>query len=183
MKKNLKYKALANRYAKAIFELAREKNIIGPVSEELTRFLDVFCKSSDVFLVLKDEEINLPKRKTIVTEIAKAISLSPLVINFTFILLDKERIGLFERITESFMEMKESFEKLSRVEASIADPALTDFFKNKVETALSGVLKKKVICDVCVNPEIIGGAIIKIGDVSLDASVAGMLSKMKEKLI
>ena len=183
MKKNLKYKALANRYAKAVFELASEENLIGPVSEELTRFLDVFRKFPDMFLVLNDEEIGLSKRKRIVTEVAKAISLSPLVTNFIFLLLDKERIELFERITESFVEMKESFEKLSRVEASVADSASTHLFKNKVEKVLSLVLKKRVLCDVKVSPKIIGGAIIKIGDVSLDASVAGELKKMKEQLL
>lgn len=79
--------------------------------------------------------------------------------------------------------MAEEFERMAHVKAQVANPSLVSTIKDRIEKILSDTLKKKVVCETRVDPSLIGGAIVKIGDIVVDASVVGRLERMKEDLL
>ena len=182
MKKYSKHRILTNRYATAFFELAQDKNNLDSVLEDFEKFVDTSKMAPELLEVVKDEEIPLAKRHFVIREVAKKLSIKSFVLEAILLLVDKNRVNLLESILESFREKKESLERLMHVEVQIADESLTSSFKKQIEQVLTGILKKRVFCEVKINPVLIGGAVIRIGDVSLDASVLGRLKQMQKEL-
>lgn len=176
-------RGVSERYAKAIFELALEEGRVDETLSELERFDKVFRAVSELPSVLKEKELSRAKKLTLVREVAKFLSISPSVRNTILLLVEKGRMPLFHEIAVLYEHMAERYEKLTRVEACVADASLTASFKKRIERIMSEELKHKVVCDVSVDPSLLGGATIRIGDVSCDTSVSGRLSEMKDKLL
>jgi len=181
--KHFKFGALARRYASAIFDLASEEGRTRPLLEEFQRFNDALQKVPLLCKSLEDKEISNKSKRQIITEIAKVISLSAVSQNAIMLIAQKGRLTLFDSITESYRKMAEELERMARVEVQVANQALVKTVQDGIEKILSDVLKKKIVCDTRVDSSLIGGAIVKIGDVAIDASIAGRLAKMKEELI
>lgn len=154
-----------------------------PVLEELQRFDRALQDVPLLYRSLEDKEVPHKSKRQIILEISKTLSLSPLSQNATMLIVEKGRLELFTSITESYRKMAEDFERMARVTARVANSALVRTVKEDVEKILSGVLKKKVLCETAVDKSLIGGAVVKIGDIAIDASVAGRLARMKEELI
>jgi F-type H+-transporting ATPase subunit delta len=181
--KHFRCRSVAERYARAIFELALDAQRVDETLSELNRFDAVFCAVNALPSVLREKELSREKKLAIVREIAKVLSLSPTVNNAICLLIDKGRISIFHEIAVLYKRMAETYEKLARVEASVADASLKVSFKEKIERIMSDELKRKVVCDIRVDPSLIGGATIRIGDVSCDTSISGSLSEMRDKLL
>lgn len=180
---HFRFRSVAERYARAIFELALEEGRVDETLRELERFDTVFRAVSALPSFLKEKELSREKKLALVREVAKVLSISPAVHNAISLLVDKGRIPLFHEIAVLYKHMAERYEKLTRVEASVADASLTVPFKEKIERIMSEELKRKVVCDVSVDPSLIGGATIRIGDISCDTSISGRLSEMRDKLL
>lgn len=178
-----RFGALARRYALALFDLAYEVKRVKEIQEELQRFDETLKKVPTLYIVLEDKEVSFKSKQNVIAEISKTISMSLITQNAIMLIVEKGRLGLFDSIAESYRKMAEEFECLTRVEAWVANPSLVQTVKDRVEKILSDTLKKKVVCDTLVEPLLIGGAIVKIGDIEIDASIAGRLAKMKEELI
>ena len=176
-------RSVAERYARAIFELALDAGRTDETANELNRLDEAFCEVPALLSVLKEKELSREKKQAIVREIAKALPVSPIVCNAICLLIDKGRISIFHEIAVLYKRMAEAYAKLTRVEASVADASLKISFKEKIERIMSDELKRKVVCDVRIDPSLMGGATIRIGDVSCDTSVSGRLSEMRDKLL
>ena len=101
MKKGSKYNIIANRYARAIFELALDEGRLEAILSEL----ELFNKALEEVYVLKrtidNKEIAATKRHGIIREVSKTLSLSPLVCHTIMLLVDKDRTDLFSSIAKS----------------------------------------------------------------------------------
>lgn len=178
-----KHGGVAHRYARALFDLAYEGGKTGDFLAELTRFDDASRQEPRLLLVLEDKEVPLKTKRTLILSIASLLSLSPLVCNAISLLADKGRIGLFPDIVYAYRNMEEGFQRLKRVAVRIATASHADLFKERIEHSLSDAFKQRIQCETSVDASIIGGAVIKIGDIVLDASIAGKLARMREELL
>lgn len=178
-----KFCALARRYASALFDLAREDGRVGEILGELQSFKEAQDKVPSLCKSLEDKEVPHRSKQQIIFEIAKMLRLSPLCQNALLLIIEKNRLELFGSIVESYRKMAEEFERMTHVRAQIANPLLVSTIKDRVEKILSDILKKKVVCETMVDSSLIGGAIVRIGDIVVDASISGRLAKMKEELL
>lgn len=181
--KHFKYGTLARRYATAVFDLAHEDGRVDEVKAEITVFGEALNKVPQLLRALEDKEIQINIKKRVVGDVSSALSLSPLVTNTIKLLVEKGRISIFDAILSSYTGMAEIFERMARAEARIADKILVGAFKDKIEKILSEALKKKTVCETIVDESLIGGAVVKVGDIAIDASIAGRLDRMKEELL
>ena len=177
----MKKKTAARRYAKALLLLAQPKNKTDEYAEELGRFLDVFRRDGEIRGVLLSPIFDANERKRIVCRAVDMLELSRTIRNFLQILIDKERMGELETIVGAYREMADEMGGRVRVILRSATAPPPDLF-DKIREQMQGMLKREVILEVEVQPELIGGLVAKIRDVQIDGSVKNQIIKMREKL-
>jgi F-type H+-transporting ATPase subunit delta len=173
---------ISRRYAKALFELALQQGLIESVKDQLFLITKTWQEVTRLRLILTDKKIARSRRKLILSEIADKYELSILVRNFLFLLLEKELLELLGSIANEYQVLKNAADQIVVVSAKVADNSLVERAKNQVEEIMDKVLKRKVNCQVEVDPAIIGGLSLRIGDTVIDNSLLGRLQKMQQEL-
>jgi F-type H+-transporting ATPase subunit delta len=97
------------------------------------------------------------------------------------LLLDKNRIGAIEEITDYYRKLTDEISGVTRANI-ITARALKEDSRVKLQEVLSGLTSKTVNIDVQEDDSLIGGIIVKLGDLVLDGSVKAQLAGLKESL-
>ena len=160
--------------------LADEAGAIDAVDEELGRIITTLAGHGQLARALMSPSIPAAVKKDIGRKIF-AGETSPLVMKFLFLLIDKEREKLLELIVEQYRELARQSRGtvLARVTTAVSiDQALQD----QVTEQLAVHLGRRVVLESVVDPDILGGMVIVIGDRMIDASVSGRLEQLRERL-
>lgn len=170
---------LARPYAKAAFEYAREQNDLDSWSKSLGTLAAV-ASDSTVKKLLDSPAITSQKKATALADIC-GTDLTAKVKAYIEVLAENKRLNLIATITDMFEILKAQQEKFSDVKVTAA------FAMDKsVETALLDKLKTVLLSDVSITTSIdkslIGGVVVRSGDMVIDGSVKGRLSKLSESL-
>lgn len=174
---------VSQRFARAMIELAKEQGALEKTLNELNLIGEALLKVPPLKIILDEKMVSLKEKKTIITELSNALSLSKLTSDFLLYLVDKNRFSLFGYIKQEYQKLFDTLSDLIRATVIIAKSSLADSVRKKIEKILSQTTGMKVICETKIDQSLIGGAVVKIGDLSLDASIAGRLRDMREELI
>jgi F-type H+-transporting ATPase subunit delta len=171
---------LAGRYAKSLVDLAIEKNQLDQVYADML-FLHRVCKSNRDFVnLLKSPIIQTDKKEKIFDTIAKD-NLGDLTSSFNKLLIKKGREIYLPEIVVAFIQQYKDFKGINIAKLITAVPA-SDELKNSIINKIKSVLRMDQIeLNTEVNPEIIGGFVLEIGDKLIDASVAFELHNIKKE--
>ena len=169
---------LARPYADAAFQLARATNALGPWQQALDRMAAV---AADAQMV---ECITNPRLQT--SQVSQlfldvAGSLSAEQQNFVRLLVDNERLQVLPEIRDLYVELKNGQEGVQEADIASAFPLDDATLKNLV-AELETRFKCKIQATVSLDPELIGGVRIAVGDQVIDASVRGKLAAMATAL-
>ena len=162
---------LASRYAKSILDLAIERGELEKVYADM-QWLQAVCKSNRDFVNLLRSPIikNDTKRKII--EAVTAGNISELTAGFNRLLVAKNRERFLPEIINAFIAAYKSHHHIRTVQLTTATP-VTDSMRNAiVEQVKKSAGFDKVELEEKVNPELIGGFVLQVGDQLVDASVA-----------
>ncbi len=169
------------RYAKAFFSFAKEKNSLDTFKTDIEKVSDICSNSTDFIHLLESPVIPTPKKKELITGIFKN-EINPLTLNFLLLILQNNREEYIPGICHNFLELirkDQNIKSANLVTATEIDPKTID----KIKTLLEKQLKTTVELSSKVDPEIIGGLILRIDDNQYDASVTTQLRKIKQKLL
>ncbi len=175
------YGSLSRRYARALIDLAKEEKQLESCGTELSQLVLAFQENSDIFRVLSDQFSPMTQRQKTIAELSGQLGLSALLKNFLFLLVKKERILLLTSIAREYQTMQDTFLGIARVTISATqkpEPAVI----TQIETLLTKNLKKQVIAQVELDPEMIGGLSIRIDNLVYDGSIRKELEKMRERM-
>lgn len=174
--------ALARRYARALLELGKEAGLADRFAADLQTF-SVTLDVGDGLLrtVLGNPGLTTIERRDVVQAILARLGLSAMTNNFLNLLVDKNRMALFEEIRSAYQAMAD--QEAGRVRATVvtASPLSADAAAH-VTAVLGAATGKQVLVDHQVDPELIGGIVARVGDTVYDASVRARLREMKEIL-
>lgn len=166
---------IARPYAVAVFRLAKEKNALVRWSEMLAFITAV---ANDAQMQVLNDDPRVPAEQ--VERVFLAVGgnrLDAQAANLIKLLVEYRRLGLLPEIARLFEEFKAADEGV--VEAEITAAAQPDDAQIKaLVSQLEARFKQKVVAHVNVDPEIIGGVKIVVGDTVIDASVRGRLQEM-----
>nr|VFK45653.1 MAG: F-type H+-transporting ATPase subunit delta [Candidatus Kentron sp. TC]VFK49343.1 MAG: F-type H+-transporting ATPase subunit delta [Candidatus Kentron sp. TC]VFK53350.1 MAG: F-type H+-transporting ATPase subunit delta [Candidatus Kentron sp. TC] len=165
---------LARPYAFAIFKLAREEGKLDLWSEML-RFLALVTASSDVLKIIRDPRVPKFHLVTLMLELAEG-KLSKTGENFVRVLGEAGRMGIIQEISELFEKELDSFKNRSRVKVISAYP-LTSAYEEVIKVAMTKRLGREVLLSVVIDKSLIGGVVIRVGDVVIDISLRGRLTQ------
>jgi F-type H+-transporting ATPase subunit delta len=170
---------LARPYAKAAFAEAVEQNALVQWSDMLS-IATQFVADDSVAEVLVHPSLTAEQQAKALTDLC-GDKLSQSGKNFLMILSENKRLTLLPQIVEAFEELKAAQEHA-------IDVTVTSAFEltNAQQETLSQALKNKLQCDVRligeVDQSLVGGVIIRAGDLVIDGSVRGKLAKLAEAM-
>ena|SRR5689334_14622911 len=166
---------VARPYAEAVFRSALEQGSLGAVDEGL-RMLAAIGRDEQVRSVVLNPKVSPAQRKELFDSVAGA-RLDPISKNLIALLVDSHREVLIGSIAEQFEELKREHERVLRARITSARP-LDDQQRADIVAALEKRYGKKVEAELDVDPSLLGGARVQIGDQVIHASVRDALAQM-----
>lgn len=174
-------RTLARPYAKAAFQAASEKQALESWQQQLG-LLGAISQQDSVAALLASPSVTADKKVSALLEVAgEEIAKDGGVNNFIAVLAENNRLGLLSTIVELFGELKANLERTVDVTITSAFPvdasaeaALTDSLKAK--------LSREVKVETNVDKALLGGVLVKAGDIVIDGSVKGRLAKLAEAM-
>ncbi len=168
---------VARPYAEAAFAYASENNALQQWSEVLQAMAELVA-SEEMSSIVTDPRVD---RQMIVDAIAEQAGLADDVKNLLSAMADNNRLGLMSSVSSMFDELKAQADKTINATVTAAFE-LNDQQKQTLAAALSKRLDAEVVVECEVNKDLIGGAVVKAGDLVIDGSVASQLRKLSAAL-
>jgi F-type H+-transporting ATPase subunit delta len=169
------------RYAKALFEIALEKELLDEISTDLK----VLYNASQSIFQFRDFLMNpilpLSEKKTLLHKIFSG-KLNPLTLEFMDLLVKNNRLPFVEGIARKFNEKYKVYKGITEVKFTTVSP-LDKAVQKAVFKHIGFETSQKLSLEEIIDPDIIGGFIIQIEDEQIDASVKTRLNKIKKELV
>lgn len=173
--------AAAERYADALFQLATEQGKRAEVEEELTVAGALFQAKPELAHALEAPDVPLGVKHNIVGRVFAA-GFSTLLSNFLHLLVDRQRIGLLAPIAEVFHRLRDEAENRVDVEVTVAMELPPDL-QLAVKARLTEATGRTVELKWRVDPEIVGGIVVRLKDSLIDYSLRTQLQELRERLV
>jgi F-type H+-transporting ATPase subunit delta len=170
---------IARPYAEAAFRLAREQNAL-PVWSEMLRFVSVVVAEPKVATALDNPNLSAGDKESLLLSLCGE-RLNREGRNFVRVLVDADRVALLPEIASLFGTLKDDAEGVARARIDSAYP-VTDAQLAELTAALEKRFGKKIEATVAVDPALIGGARIAVGDTVIDGTVQARLAAMARQL-
>jgi F-type H+-transporting ATPase subunit delta len=170
---------VSKRYAKALFSLGQEDGNFEKYGQELSDFETFFKDNMDFRQVIVNPVFALEDRRKVLQAVSDKGNFSGVVKNFLNLLLDKNRVGAIEAITAYYARLTDEVSGIARAEIVTARP-LKEEALGRIEKSLEELTSKKIKPEVREDKGLIGGIVVKIGDLVLDGSVKAQLEGLKE---
>jgi len=171
----------AKQYAKALFDSCQEKSIIDRVASELKILEDILHAETELYKLLIHPEIPIDEKEIIVKQVLNE-EFFPVTNAFIKLLLKHQKLELLPVIHQIFIRLR--FEAFGLLKALVQTPRpISSTSKDRLTNALKKVTQREVVITEELHPELIGGVRVIIGDRILDASIAGQLDRLKEKIL
>ena len=172
-------RTLARPYAKAAFSAAQDQKQLAEWSEVLT-VAGQITANEDIRQLLASPGTEEQKKAGMNLECV-GDNVTESVRNFLMILAANRRLSLLPEIAALFNTYRADFERTVDIEVTSAYE-LTDEQQQKLAQALSTKLERQVSLAASMDKSLIGGVIVRTGDMVIDASVRGKLTKLADAL-
>lgn len=171
--------ATALKYAKGLFIAGKELNKVKEFGEDLARLQDGLRAYPEILNVLQSPIYPPDVKMEILREILTYFKVDPEVEKFLQLLVERRRIQFLSDIVAMYQALLDEELGIARGEV-VAAYEISDEEKKSLEETLKALLNKEVYLEVKVDPEIIGGVKVKIGDYIWDGTLKTQLEKFKE---
>jgi F-type H+-transporting ATPase subunit delta len=169
---------VALRYASAMFELAREGNVVDAVSGDLGRFDQMIRGSEDLQRLIRNPIFTAEEQSAAVGALLDKAGISGLAGNFIRLVAAKRRLFALPDMIRAYQDLVSDAKGIVRAQVTLAE-APSDKVLNEIKAALRDVAKADVSLDVRIDPSLIGGLIVKMGSRMVDASVRTKLNSIR----
>ena len=168
---------LSKRYAKALFDLALEMNILDQVIKDMELVYDVYRENKDFRLVLSAPIVNMDKKTAILSDLFKE-RVHEISFRYFMIITRKKREAYLGEIARQFISLYKKFKNIITVHLLTADK-IDDSIRQKVIRLLHEQTKGEIELIEYVKKEIIGGFILTFDDQKYDDSIRTQLQLMR----
>jgi F-type H+-transporting ATPase subunit delta len=169
--------AAAKRYAQAAFEIASEEGAIARWRGELDDIAAVLT-DSQLAPMFADSRVPLDRR---LSGVERALDISPKALNLAKLLVQKGRSLDARAVANAFGRMADAAEGIAHAQVTTAVPLSADQLQ-AISARLSSQLGKDVRTTGAVDPSILGGIVVKVGDRLVDGSVKTRLKRLRREL-
>lgn len=172
---------ITSRYAKALLEIAQEKNNLEQVSKDVESAFNTFKDSKELRQVMSSPVLRNDKKNEILKQIFSN-KISHEVLTFLLFIVEKNREEFLYDVLKRYLEMNDAL--MGIVSADVISPvSMKNDQVNKLKIQLEKFTGKKVKINTRESKNLLGGFIVKIGDTVIDASVDHQLAMLKKKFL
>lgn len=175
----MKNPKLSSRYAKALFDFAGEKNQIEEVYGDLKLFANTLRENRDLQVLLRNPVVQ-PNQKHQIFESIFNGTLHGTSYEFLDVLLRKKREPALDTICEEFFKLYNTVHNIRPVTITTAQP-LSQSLKDKITALLAEQTRSTIDLKEMVDPEILGGFVIQMGDYYIDSSILSKINKLRQE--
>ncbi len=174
-------KLVSKTYGEALFKLAMEENTLDQIAEEAKVVLEAFHSNEDLVKLLNHPKVAKEEKIKVIENIFKG-NFSDSIVGFLVLIVEKGRYNEIDNIFQYFLGEVMEYKNIGVANVTSAFP-LSESQKKEIEDRLLQVTKYvefKMNYDV--NPELIGGVVIRIRDRVVDGSIRNKLNEMTKQL-
>lgn len=169
----------AARYAKAVLSLASDRGLAEVVNNDMTLIASTIDNNQDLKDAILSPVVNANVKKSILNQVFKNVD--GLTVDLFQLLLTNNRIPILQYIAVAYHTQYNTLIGIEHVTVTTAT-ALTPELEAKVLAKVKQLTPNKVIIENSIDESIIGGFVLRVGDVEYNASVANQLNKLKREL-
>jgi F-type H+-transporting ATPase subunit delta len=170
----------AKRYAQAVFSLGQEQGTLDAWGDDLAMLTRIVA--DDQIAVYLTNPSVAAERRIEALETSLNTNVQPEAKNLARMLIERNRTTLIPEIREMFDDQLRAERGIVVAQVTTADP-LTDAERDHIGEKIEAMTGKKAELALKIDPDIIGGIIIRIGDQVIDGSVRNKLEKMRSRLM
>jgi len=174
--------AISSRYARALVDVVIEQKIDATTAlQQVTDMVAAVAESDDLRKVWESPAVGSDQKRALLDALASQAGMLRPIRNFFAVLIDHGRIPMLAQIARQFEA--ELNNQLGFVEAGITSSRqLSAEEKQELVSQVERITRKKVRARYDTNPDLLGGAVVRVGSTIYDGSVRGQLRKLKEQL-
>jgi F-type H+-transporting ATPase subunit delta len=171
---------IATVYARSLFEVAREQDKLDVVREQLGAFADALSETRELQVFFFSPYFSTQEKKD---GLERAVTgADPVVMNFLELLIEKHRTPAIFRIRARYDARWEEENRLLPVQVTSA-VALDEAIVKQLGDRISEQTGRKVELSSSVEPDILGGIVVRVGNSVLDASVRNRLEQLRKQVV
>lgn len=170
---------VARTYARALFQAAKENGRIDEVREELGTLVEAIREVPELQAVIRNPELDPPKKADVLAAILK--DADELLRNFVRVVAEKGRAPMLEEIAREYDALVAAEERILNVELTTAFE-LSDDEASSIVEQIEHASGRRVEANRTVDPDLIGGVVLKVGSLEVDSSVRGRLERLRREL-
>ena len=170
---------IAQVYARSLFEVAKEHNLLDTVREQLGQFADALHDNRQVAIFLFSPYFSTAEKKA---GLERAITgAEPIFTNFLDALLERHRMPAIYRIRAAYQKLWDDENRMLAVQVTSAVP-LDEETVNSIGARIGEQTGRTIELSSKVDDSIIGGIVLRVGNVILDASISNRLEQLRKQV-
>lgn len=169
---------LEGRYASALFELADSAKQLDSVADDLTALRKAIDESADLRRLIGSPIVSADSQAKAMQALAEAMKLAPLTRQFLGVVVQKRRLSRLSGMIRAFLSELARRRGESSAEVVSAVP-LTDAQTDKLSEVLRGMVGRKITLEQRVDPDILGGLVVRVGSRMFDSSIRTKLQRLQ----
>ncbi|MGY3147498.1 F-type H+-transporting ATPase subunit delta [Bradyrhizobium sp. USDA 3397] len=172
---------VSGRYATALFELARDQNVVDEVKADLDKFDAMLNESADLKRLVRSPVFAADAQSKALSAVLDKAGIAGITANFLKVLTANRRLFAVADVSRAFRALVARFKGETTADVTVAE-ALSDKNLDALKVALKSVTGKDVALNVKVDPSIIGGLVVKLGSRMVDGSLRTKLNSIKHAM-
>jgi F-type H+-transporting ATPase subunit delta len=174
-------KSASLQYANALADIALEQGAADPANKQLNDFGAAYAQSAELRTFLASPAVSIEDKHAVIEKIAARLGASKIIRNFLFVIADHRRTHLLPEVIVSFQQVIRQRQGIAEAEVSSA-VELSAAQKKEMSAMLARLTGKKVETTYSLDPALLGGAIVRIGDTIYDGSLRSRLNELRTRL-
>src|SRR5262245_14273932 len=171
---------VARTYAKALFDAAKDQGRLDEVNDELQSFVAALREVPELQALLRNPQLDPPAKAEALAAILEGSD--ELLVNFLRVVAEKGRAAMIEETARELEALVAAEEQILKVELTTAFE-LSDEEAGSIVQQIEQASGRRVEAARSVDPELVGGLLLKAGSLEVDSTVRGRLDRLRHELV
>ncbi len=174
-------KSASRQYANALADIVLAQGAAAPAVKQLADFGTVYAQSAELRNFLASPAVDRSAKHGVIEKLLARLGASKILRNFLFVIVDHRRTQALPELVEAFQEVVRQRQGVAEAEISSA-VELSTAQKKEFALTLERLTGKRVEAKYSLEPALLGGAVVRIGDTIYDGSLRNRLNALRARL-
>jgi ATP synthase F1 delta subunit len=170
---------IAEVYARSLFEVAKEHDEVDEIHDQLGEFADVLDTNRELQMFFFSPYFSAEEKKDGIGKVVEGANEH--FLNFLKLIAERHRVPALFRIRREYDALWREENKLLEVRVTSAKP-LDDELVSSIGKRIEEQTGRRIDLDANVDPDVIGGLVLRVGNLVMDASVRGRLERLRKEV-